>query len=347
MRGIKQNESFEGGLARFISSDGGRALSSFLMVIIIGCIFNADGAFFKLATQRDALRSLSVYGILAVGQTLVIISGGIDLVQGSMIGFSAVLFSILTIHMQFNSLLSIVIVILAGAVIGAFTGFLIAKCKMQPFIVTLALENAVRGLARAITNNQKVSTNIISSDGTVKSVELPAIFKLIDRKILGGNMTVVTVIFVAIIIITWLILSKHKWGREIYAMGGNLEAARLSGVPIIRSKALVYIFSAALSAIAGICTAAQTTQGDPAAGNMYETMAICMSVIGGTSMVGGRGGMGLTFLGVLTIGYLQKVLSMNAVPEAYRLIITGLIIVVAVLAQGFKFKKKRANTSIK
>lgn len=327
-------------LLKFVSSDGGRALTSFLMVIIVGCIFNADGAFFKIATQRDTLRSLSVYGILAVGQTLAIITGGIDLVQGSMIGFAAVLFSILSIHMQLNSVLSIIIVILAGAAIGSVTGFLISKCKMQPFIVTLALMNAVRGLARAITNNQKISTNIISKDGKVSEVDLPVIFKLIDRKILGGNLTVVTIIFIVIIVITWIILAKCKWGREIFAMGGNLEAARLSGVPIVRSKALVYIYSSALCAIAGICTAAQTTQGDPAAGSTYETMAICMSVIGGTSMAGGRGGMGLTFLGVLTIGYLQKVLSINAVPEAYRLIITGLIIVVAVLAQRIKIKKK-------
>lgn len=327
-------------LARYLSSDGGRAFFSLLMVLIVGCVFNANGAFFKAATHRDALRSLSVYGILAIGQTLAIISGGIELVQGSMLGLAAVLFSIFTIHQQMNSVIAILLVVLVGAAIGMFTGTLIAKCNMQPFIATLAMENAVRGLARAVTNNTKVSTNMILADGTVKEMELPAIFKMIDHKILWGNLTVVTVIFVVLILITWLLLSHHRWGREIYAMGGNLEAARLSGVPIVWSKMKVYMYSSMLCAIAGICTAAQMQQGDPQAGVTYETMAICMSAIGGTNMAGGRGGMGLTFLGVLTIGYLQKVLSMNAVPEAYRLIITGFIIIVAVLGQSFKLKSK-------
>ncbi len=337
---MNKDLSIKDKLLKTLASDGGRAFSSFLMVIIVGCIFNADGAFFKIATHRDALRSLSVYGMLAIGQTLAIISGGIELVQGSTLGFSAVLFSILTIHNQMNPVLAVLTVLLAGGAIGSFTGFLIAKCNMQPFIVTLALENAVRGLARAITNNTKVSINMIGSNGSVKEMPLPPIFTDIDRAILGGNLTVVTVIFVVLILFTWVILSKHQWGREIYAMGGNLEAARLSGIPIVWSKMKVYIYSAVLCAIAGICTAAQTQQGDPASGNTYETMAICMSAIGGTNMAGGRGGMGLTFMGVLTIGYLQKILSMNAVPEAYRLIITGMIIVVAVLAQGIKIKNK-------
>ncbi len=333
---LRENNS----LLKIFASDGGRAFSSFLMVLIVGCIFNANGAFFKIATHRDALRSLSVFGMLAIGQTLAIISGGIELVQGSTLGLAAVLFSILTIHHQMNPILAILAVLAAGCAIGTFTGFLIAKCKMQPFIVTLALENAVRGVARAVTNNTKVSINMITADGTVEEMKLPSIFKMIDHKILGGNLTVVTVIFVVLLLITWLLLSRHRWGREIYAMGGNLEAARLSGVPIVWSKMKVYMYSATLCAVAGICTAAQTQQGDPQAGVTYETMAICMSAIGGTNMAGGRGGMGLTFMGVLTIGYLQKILSMNAVPEAYRLIITGMIIIVAVLAQGIKIKGK-------
>ncbi len=119
----------------------------------------------------------------------------------------------------------------------------------------------------------------------------------------------------------------------MYAIGGNETAARLSGVPVISAKTAAYVASGMLAALAGVCQAAQEQQGDPEAGSGYELIAIAMVVIGGTSLMGGRGGVGLTLLGVFTIGYLEKILSINAVPEAGRLMLTGVIIVAAVLTQ--------------
>jgi ribose transport system permease protein len=116
-------------------------------------------------------------------------------------------------------------------------------------------------------------------------------------------------------------------------MGGNEEAARLSGVSVKTTKIIAYAVSGLLAALAGICQAAQEQQGDPEAGIGYELTAIAIVVIGGTTLAGGRGGLGLTLLGTLTIGYLEKILSINAVPEASRLMLTGAIIVIAVLAQ--------------
>ena len=133
--------------------------------------------------------------------------------------------------------------------------------------------------------------------------------------------------------VAWVLMSKHRWGRYLYAIGGNEEASRLSGVPVVAAKTLAYVASGMFAAVAGICQAAQEQQGDPEAGMGYELMAIAMVVIGGTSLMGGRGGIGLTLLGVLTIGYLDKILSINAVPEAGRLVLTGIIIIVAVLTQ--------------
>jgi ribose/xylose/arabinose/galactoside ABC-type transport system permease subunit len=138
---------------------------------------------------------------------------------------------------------------------------------------------------------------------------------------------------VACALVTWLLLARHRWGRELYALGGNEEAARLSGVPVVRTKMLAYAASGLLAAVAGICQAAQEQQGDPEAGAGYELTAIAIVVIGGTPLTGGRGGIGLTLLGTLTIGYLEKILSINAVPEASRLMLTGIIIVAAVLTQ--------------
>jgi ribose/xylose/arabinose/galactoside ABC-type transport system permease subunit len=159
------------------------------------------------------------------------------------------------------------------------------------------------------------------------------LFHFVDNRILGDNVSVVTIIFLVCVLVAWLLTAKHRWGRYLYAIGGNEEASRLSGVPVVGAKMFAYVLSGTFAAVAGICQAAQEQQGDPEAGVGYELIGIAMVVIGGTSLMGGRGGMGLTLLGVLTIGYLDKILSINAVPEAGRLIMTGVIIVIAVLTQ--------------
>jgi len=129
-------------------------------------------------------------------------------------------------------------------------------------------------------------------------------------------------------------MTQTKWGREVYAIGGNEEAARLSGIKVKLSKTLAYVYCGLCAAIAGICQAAQGQQGDPEAGIGYELTAISMIVMGGMSLAGGRGSVGLALFGILAIGYLEKILSINAVPESGRLLITGAIIVIAVLSQA-------------
>jgi ribose transport system permease protein len=193
-----------------------------------------------------------------------------------------------------------------------------------------------RGLAKYASGGMKVSSAVQNADGSYRYVDVPALFRAIDTRILGDNVSVVSVIFVVCVLLAWLALDRHRWGRHLYAIGGNEEAARLSGVPVVAAKAAAYVASGIFAAVAGLCQAAQEQQGDPEAGGGYELIGIAMVVIGGTSLMGGRGGMGLTLLGVLTIGYLEKILSINAVPEAGRLMLTGAIIVVAVLTQGRK-----------
>jgi ribose transport system permease protein len=310
-----------------------RAFVALMFVLLIGCVFNADGAFFKWGTHRDALRQISVFGILACGMALVIISGGIDLAVGSILALLAVTFSLMSIHWGWSPWLSIPLCLLLGLLCGAVSGCITAWFGIQPFIATLAMMVFARGLAKSVSGGMKVSTAVRNPDGTFRYVDVPAIFRAIDHRILGGNLSVVTVIFVAVAFLAWVALSRHYWGRHLYAIGGNEEAARLSGVPVNTTKILAYAASGLLAAVAGMCQAAQEQQGDPEAGAGYELTAIAIVVIGGTSLMGGRGGIGLTLLGTLTIGYLEKILSINAVPEASRLMLTGLIIVVAVLAQ--------------
>lgn len=310
-----------------------RALVAFLLVLALGCVFHSDGAFFKAGTHRDALRQASVYGILACGMTLVIISGGIDLAVGSVLALAAVCFSLTTIHWGWSAWLAIPLVLAVGAACGVASGAVAAFWRIQPFIATLAMMVFARGLAKTVSGGMKVSTAVQQADGAYQYVDVPGVFRTIDSRVLGGNVSVVTLILAACVAVGWVWLARHRWGRQLYAIGGNEEAARLSGVPVTRSKLLAYVASGLFAAVAGLCQAAQEQQGDPEAGIGYELTAIAIVVMGGTSLMGGRGGMGLTLLGMLTIGYLEKILSLNAVPEASRLMLTGVIIVLAVLAQ--------------
>jgi len=316
---------------RTLAGPAGRAFIALVLVVLVGVIFNAEGAFYKFATHRDALRQASVYGILACGMTLVIIGGGIDLAVGSILALVAVSCATLAVHWGWSPWLVFPTCLLIGGSCGALSGLTAARLRVQPFIATLAMMVFARGMAKYVSGDMKVSTAVRNPDGTYRYVDVPPLFEIIDSRILG--VPVVTLIFVACLGVAWVALARHRWGRQIYAIGGNEEAARLSGVPVVAAKLWAYILSGIFAGVAGLCQAAQEQQGDPEAGAGYELIAIAMVVMGGTSLMGGRGGMGLTLLGVLTIGYLDKILSINAVPEAGRLMLTGLIIVAAVLTQ--------------
>ncbi len=320
-------------LARWWSVPATRALVALLFVLLLGCLFNAQGAFFNPGTHRDALRQASVFGMLACGLTLVIISGGIDLAVGSVLALVAVTFSLMSIHLGWSPWISVPLCLLLGMFCGAISGGLTAWFNIQAFVATLAMMVFARGLAKTISGGMKVSTAVKNADGTYYYVDVPRIFQALDNRILGGNLAVVSVIFLLCALLAWLALARHYWGRQIYALGSNEEAARLSGVAVRPTKILAYAASGLFAAVAGICQAAQEQQGDPETAVGYELTAIAIVVIGGTTLAGGRGGIGLTLLGTLTIGYLEKILSINAVPEASRLMLTGAIIVIAVLAQ--------------
>ena len=317
-----------------IGSPAGRAFVALLLVLVLGAWFNADGAFFKSGTHRDAWRQMSVVGILALGMTPVIITGGIDLAVGSVLALGAVALAKLSIHAGYPAWAAVPLVLLLASATGLVSGGLVAWFRLQPFIATLAMMVFARGLAKTLSGGMKVSTAVQTADGSYQYVEVPGLFRAIDSTVLGDSVSVVTLIFAGCAAVAWVLLAKHTWGRQLYAIGGNEAAARLSGLPVNRAKILAYVACGLLAGVAGLCQAAQEQQGDPEAGVAYELSAIAVVVIGGTSLMGGRGGIGLTIIGTFTIGYLDKILSINAVPEANRLMLTGAIIVIAVLAQS-------------
>ncbi|MBK8252098.1 MAG: ABC transporter permease [Polyangiaceae bacterium] len=319
-----------------------RALLPLLLVLFVGLVFNANGAFFAWSTHRSMLREISVHGILACGMTVVILAGGIDLAVGSVLGLSAVVFAWLTLPFELSAPLSLIAVVFMGAALGALSGGFVARYRVQPFVVTLAMMVFARGLAKLVSGGEKitVATSLGAEPAAPKA--LPAIFRALDTKMFGGNVSAVTLVFAACALATWLFLKHLRAGRYVYATGGNREAAELSGVPTSLTLIVAYALSGLFAAIAGICQAAQETHGDPETGTGYELEAIAMVVLGGTALSGGRGGMGLTLLGALTMGYLQKILSLNAFQTEARLMLTGVILLAAVLFQ--KFANRRAAT---
>lgn len=320
-------------MRRLLASPAFRALIALVLVLALGAIFSADGAFFRLGTHRDTLRQISVYGMLACGMTLVIVSAGIDLSVGSILALVAVVFSLTTIQWGWSPWISVPFSLLVGTACGGISGALVSWGKLQPFIATLAMMVFARGLAKTASGGTKVSTVVVNPDGTFRSAPIPPVMRFLNSTVFGGSVAVVTILLAGAIVVCWLALSRMTWGRRLFAIGGNETAARASGVPVNWSKWGAYAASGVLAGLAGISQAVQEQQGDPEAGIGYELTAIAMVVIGGTNLMGGRGGIGLTVIGMLTIGYLEKILSINAVPEAARLMLTGAIIVVSVLAQ--------------
>jgi ribose transport system permease protein len=277
-------------------------------VLLFGCVLNAQGAFFEWQTHRAVLREIAVGGILACGMTVVIISGGIDLAVGSVLGLSAVTLAWLTLPHGWPGALAVPVVLGVGAATGAISGALVAWPRIQPFIVTLAMMVFARGLAKELSGGQKISTYVRTAEGGFANVPLPGVFEALDSRVLGDNVSVVTLVFVASVLVTAIVLERLRIGRYLYAVGGNFEAARLSGVPVRATL-------------------------DPETGLGYELDAIAMVVLGGTSLAGGRGSVRLTLIGALTLGYLQKVLSLNAYSTELRLMLTGAILIAAVLFQ--------------
>ncbi|GMU35922.1 MAG: ABC transporter permease [Phycisphaerae bacterium] len=316
-----------------LTAGGWAPAAALILVITLGFVFHGDRAYFNWNTHRDAMRQASVYGILACGMTAVILAGGIDLSVGSVLALVSVAFSMMSLHRQDSAAMTIPAALMIGAACGGVSGALIAFGRIQPFIVTLAMMVAARGLAKALCGGVKVSRYIQDADGRYIALPVPEAFSRIDARLLGGNIAVVTVIFLACVLVCHVALTRTTWGRRVYALGGNEEASRLSGVPTRMMKVSVYALSGACAAVAGICQAAQLQQGDPEDGAGYELSAIAMVVIGGTRLSGGRGGIGLTLIGVLIVGYIEKILSINNVPEYARLMFTGAIILAAVLLQ--------------
>ena len=259
----------------------------------------------------NILRQVSVNGIIAIGMTFVIMTGGIDLTVGSLVAAAGVVSGSILVANPSNVLLAVAAGIVVCALFGAMNGFFVAYMEVPPFVATLAGMTIARGFAYVYSDGKPYT---LASEG----------FSLI-----GKGMAPIA-IFVLILIISHLFLSKMKFGRYIYAVGGNVKAAEASGVKVKHILMKVYILSGVLTGIAGIVLASRTNSGQPAVGMGYETDAIAAAVIGGTSMTGGIGTIPGTLVGILIFGTLNNGLNLLDVSSYYQQIIKGLIILGAV-----------------
>ncbi|MDF9867652.1 ribose transport system permease protein [Bacilli bacterium PM5-3] len=304
-----------------------RDISKYTALIAFAVLFIAlsilTDSFLTKDNLLQVLRQISINGLIAGGMTFVILTGGIDLSVGSILGFSSMA-TVLMINSSIPLPIAILLGLVIGGLAGVFNGFFIAKAKLQPFIVTLASMTILRGLTLVISGNKPVSVEASSElfakigQGHFLSIPIPVIILLI------------------VYIIFWIILEKTKFGKKVYSIGGNEEVARLSGIKTDRVKIIIYALIGITCALSGIILASRLGSAQPLLGNGFELDAIAAVVIGGTSLVGGKGKISGTFIGVLIIGVLGNGLNLMQVQSDYQNIVKGAVILLAVLMDRLK-----------
>lgn len=284
-----------------------------LMVIVMSIV---SPVFLSYNNIINILRQVSINGILAVGMTFVIMTGGIDLSVGSLVAVTGVIVGNMLLQ-GYSIWVAIAVSMLASILFGAFSGVSIAYFGLPPFIATLAVQTIGRGFA------------LVYSDGRPFAIS-DATFKLIGK----GTWLAVPIpiwIMAIVCVIAIIILNFTTYGRHVYAFGGNRHAAKLSGVRIKSVEMIVYVISALCAAIVGIILASRISSGQPTAGEGYELDAIASVAIGGTSMAGGVGALSGTIMGFIIIGVLSNSLTLLNVSSFYQDIVKGFIILFAVL----------------
>ena len=310
-----------------------QSLIGLVLVVIGGVVFSpvrhGHILFLALDNIANIIRAISETGIISVGMTFVIITAGIDLSVGALLSLSSVLTATMMVSVGWGLLPTLLAVLAVGAAFGALQGSISTRFRLEPFIVTLAGLQVARGLALVVSNNQYI--NISYGDGPGLA---PPIFAILGDRLFNNTVPVATLVFVVFAAVATVVLNTTRFGRYVFAVGGNERAARLSGVPVSAIKISVYAITGFASAAAGIVHAGQFNFGSANDGTGYELTAIAAVVIGGTSLFGGSGSMIGTVAGSVMLGALANVLQLNNINAALQLLATGAIIVLAAVLQS-------------
>ncbi len=318
-------------------SEGSRRFTKLLLteyrplVILLAAVLVFTGLssrFFTVGNFTNILKQIAHYAILAAGVYFAILLGGIDISVGSVLAFSGAMSALIISRMPDNSwsaLLAVLAAVAIGLMAGLFNGFFIARFKLQPMIVTLASLSIFRGATLVLIGGAAVSIA-----GT-RYAGAPLFNALGQSTLLGGYLPLPIILMALVYAIVYYLLNHTAFGRHMYAIGGNEEAALLSGIDVMKTKLIAYAASGLLAGIAGIIITARVASATPTAGQSYEMDAIAAVVIGGTSLRGGEGKVLYTIVGALIIGMLNNIQTLIGVDSYYQTIIKGAVILLAVL----------------
>ncbi|MFD5600396.1 ABC transporter permease [Leucobacter sp. NPDC058333] len=319
----------------------GRAFVALILIIVVFSLLSPN--YLTVENLLIMASHVAIYAMLGLGMLMVILNGGIDLSVGSTLGFSAVIAGFLLQGVPINFLgftlvPSVPVVVLlscgVGAAVGFVNGILVARFKVAPFVATLGMLYVVRGLALLMTNG--LTINDLAGDEGLGNTGFDW---LGFNRILGIPIGVIIMGIVALIL--GFVLGRTKFGRWLYASGGNERAAELSGVPVRKVKVWVYVISGVCASIAGLILASTLTSASPTAGNTYELTAIATVVIGGAALTGGRGNVRGTLLGAFVIGFLGDGLVIVGVSAYWQMVLIGAVIVLAVLLNTLQYGRRR------
>ncbi|MDQ5068556.1 ribose ABC transporter permease [Klebsiella pneumoniae] len=297
------------------------------LLVLIAVVSTMSPNFFTVNNLFNILQQTSVNAIMAVGMTLVILTSGIDLSVGSLLALTgAVAASIVGIEV--NALVAVAAALALGAAIGAVTGVIVARGRVQAFIATLVMMLLLRGVTMVYTNGSPINT------GFSDNADLFGWFGIGRPLGIPTPVWIMAIVFLA----AWYMLHHTRLGRYIYALGGNEAATRLSGISVNKVKIIVYALCGMLASLAGIIEVARLSSAQPTAGTGtgYELDAIAAVVLGGTSLAGGKGRIVGTLIGALILGFLNNGLNLLGVSSYYQMIVKAVVILLAVLVDNKK-----------
>jgi ribose transport system permease protein len=295
----------------------GALVALFVMLLAAALIYDE---FFTYDNLSNVLRQTSMVGLISIGMTFVILSGGIDLSVGATVALSAIIAAKCSVYGFIPALL---IPLPVGILIGSINGVIINHFKIVPFIATLAVQMAVRGAAYLITDMRSISAN--------RGAEM---FIALGRGYWFG-VPVPVIIFLIVGVLAIFVSQLTGFGRSIYAIGGNEEAAKMMGLSVTRNKFASYVITGFLSALAGVVLCARLGAGQPVSGDGWEMDSIASVAIGGTLLTGGVGGVGHTICGVLIIGFIKNIINLQGDVNSYwQKIMMGFILLLVIVVQN-------------
>ena len=316
---------FKNGVVKYFKDNIGIIIALLAMFIFLTVFPTTRSTFLTPKNMFNILRQNASNLFLATGMTMVIILGGIDLSVGSVIALSGVVAAGCVVNFGLPEAVGFIAAIAVGAAVGLFNGFIICKTDITPLIVKLASINIKKGIAMLLTVGAPIRC-------------MTDAFKFPGAGYVGPVPTPV-ILMVVIFVIAALMINKTQLGRHIYAVGGNVQAAKFSGISVQKVKFIVYAYTGVMAGIAGVVIASRLYSGQPTAGDGAEMDAIASVVVGGTSMSGGSGRIGGTLIGVLIIGVLNNGLNLMGVDSNFQYIVKGLVILLAVYVDFLRNKK--------